>query len=204
MLPLLCMLQVFDSAILPTSLLERSNTERWPIFIQSAPAAPLPATSATLSGFRVAVDTARQRAIEYSDGYYTRLAIHKYASFATIPLFVLQYVSGRELLKNPGEGSWAHSVHGPVAASVAVLFGVNTVTGIWNAYDSRRDPSGRARRNIHSLLMLAADAGFVWTGALAPDDEGGSSAATNRHRTVAITSGSIALASYLMMLVWKD
>lgn len=151
------------------------------------------------------VDTPRTRAIEYSDWYYKRLTIHKYASYATIPLFILQYASGQSLINHPGEGTWARDVHGPVAASIAVLFGVNTVTGLWNLYDSRKDPNGRTRRNVHSLLMLAADAGFVWTGALAPDDdEGGRSSGSSRHRTVAITSGSVALASYLMMLIWKD
>jgi hypothetical protein len=153
----------------------------------------------------VAVDTPRTIAIEYSDLYYTRLTIHKYASYATIPLFVLQYVSGQELIRHPGEGSWARDVHGPAAAGIAVLFGVNTVTGLWNLYDSRKDPNGRTRRTVHSLLMLAADAGFVWAGALAPDDEeGAGSSRANQHRTVAITSGSVALAGYLMMLIWKE
>jgi hypothetical protein len=144
-------------------------------------------------------------AIEYSDGYYTRLKIHKYASYATIPLFLLQYLSGRELFDNPGDDSWARSVHGPAAAGVAVLFGVNTVTGLWNLYEGRKDPNGRTRRMVHSIAMLAADAGFVWTGATAPDDdEGGSSSDADTHRTIAITSGSVALASYLMMFIWND
>jgi hypothetical protein len=157
------------------------------------------------TGALAVVDTPRTRAIEYSDWYYKRLTIHKYASYATIPLFALQYASGQDLIKHGGEGSWGKGVHGATAASIAVLFGVNTVTGLWNLYDSRKDPNGRTRRTVHSLLMLAADAGFVWTGALAPDDdEGGSSSGASRHKTVAITSGSIALASYLMMLIWKD
>jgi hypothetical protein len=168
----------------------------------------LPSESAgprSLAAVAAVVDTPRAVAIEYSDWYYKRLTIHKYASYATIPLFALQYFSGQELFKNPGEGSWARDVHGPAAAGIAVLFGVNTVTGLWNLYDSRKDPNGRTQRTVHSLLMLAADAGFVWTGALAPDDdEGGGSSGAGSHRTVAITSGSVALASYLMMLIWKD
>ncbi len=151
------------------------------------------------------VDTPRTVAIEYSDGYYTRLTIHKYASYATLPLFALQWWSGEQLLENNEKDSFAGSIHGPVAASIFVLFGVNTVTGLWNLYASRKDPNGRTRRTVHSLLMLAADAGFVWTGALAPgEDEGGPSSRADRHRTVAITSGSVALAGYLMMLIWKE
>lgn len=59
--------------------------------------------------------------------------------------------------------------------------------------------------------MLAADAGFVATGMLAPESEhesfngvlraegGGNSRST--HRTVAITSMGVATVSYLMMLI---
>ena len=93
-----------------------------------------------------------------------------------------------------------------VALGLAGLFGVNTVTGLWNLWDSRKDPTGRARRYIHAALMIAADAGFVATASAAPsprrvtlDDP-----RANRHRTLAIASMSTALASYVMMLVWKN
>jgi hypothetical protein len=171
------------------------------------PQFPLRSASQSVNGpigSLIVADTPRTIAIEYSDWYYTRLTIHKYASYATIPLFIGQYVTGEKLMKNPGEGG-PKGLHGALAASVGVLFGVNTVTGLWTLYDSRKDPHGRTRRTLHSILMLAADAGFVWTGSLAPDEEeGGSSSQARKHRTVAITSGSVALASYLMMLIWKD
>jgi hypothetical protein len=152
----------------------------------------------------------RSKAIEYSDLYYTRLKIHQVASYLTVPLFVAQYLSGRELWNHPDSHGLARDAHGPLAATVAGLFAVNTVTGVWNLWDSRRDPSGRTRRWIHSLAMIAADAGFVVVGATAPDDdegEGGSgrrSSGALTHRNVAIASMSVALSSYLMMLVWKD
>ncbi len=38
---------------------------------------------------------------------------------------------------------------GGLAASIAVLFGVNTVTGVWNLRDARKDPAGRTRRTVH-------------------------------------------------------
>ncbi|MBL0178372.1 MAG: hypothetical protein IPP98_04495 [Gemmatimonadetes bacterium] len=54
-----------------------------------------------------------------------------------------------------------------MAAGLGVLFTVNTVTGGWNLYESRKDPSGRTRKWIHTIAMLAADAGFLWTAAAA-------------------------------------
>ena len=82
--------------------------------------------------------------IEYSDAYLTRLKIHKYASYATLPLFAAAYITGNELIKNGGNAaSWARNTHGTIAGSLAVLFGVNTVTGLWNLYDSRKDPEGK-------------------------------------------------------------
>jgi hypothetical protein len=139
--------------------------------------------------------------------YYTRLKIHQVASYLTVPLFVAQYLSGRELWKHPDSDGLARDAHGPLAASVAGLFAVNTVTGVWNLWDSRKDPNGRTRRWIHSLLMIAADAGFVATGATAPGDDAGengaSSSGARTHRALAIGSMSVALSSYLLMLVWK-
>jgi hypothetical protein len=155
----------------------------------------------------------RPKAIQYSDLYYTRLKIHQVASYLTVPLFVAQYFSGRELWNHPDSHGLARDAHGPLAASIAGLFAVNTVTGVWNLWDSRKDPSGRTRRWIHSLTMIAADAGFVVVGATAPGDddrEGGGggvgihSSGARTHRNVAIASMSVALSSYLMMLIWKD
>jgi hypothetical protein len=101
-----------------------------------------------------------------------------------------------------------------VAASIGVLFGVNSVTGVWNLMESRKNPAGRTRRTVHGILMLAADAGFVATGLLAPGEGGGedgqsgrtqaSSGSRSTHRAVALSSMGVALASYLMMLFWRD
>lgn len=57
--------------------------------------------------------------------------------------------------------------------------------------------------------MIAADAGFVAVGATAPDDDfrenwgSGRSSGPSTHRDLAIGSMSVALSSYLMMLIWK-
>ncbi len=149
----------------------------------------------------------RPKAVRYSDMYYTRLKVHQIASYLTVPLFVAQYLSGQALWNNPDSHGLARDAHGPLAASVAGLFAVNTVTGVWNMWDARKDPSGRTRRWVHGISMLVADAGFVVVGATAPDDDegGGShSSGARTHRNVAIGSMGLALSSYLMMLIWKD
>jgi hypothetical protein len=153
---------------------------------------------------------ARPRPVEYSDWYERRLTIHHWASYATLPLFAAQYVVGERLLRRGGgEGSSLRATHGMLAGSVAVLFGLNTVTGLPNLWEARADPAGRTWRTAHALLMLAADAGFVATGATAGEGEGDrenfgtvspSPRRASTHRAVAIASMSTALVSYLMML----
>ena len=141
----------------------------------------------------------RPQAFTYSDGYNTRRKIHMAASWATLPMFVGQYIAGQQLYNGEG-GDTAKSVHGALAGGVAALFAVNTVTGVWNMWEARQDPNGKSRRLIHGLLMLGADAGFVATGMMAPDDDGEGGSSQSAHRTVAITSMGIATASYLYML----
>jgi hypothetical protein len=144
--------------------------------------------------------------VEYSDGYKTRAKIHKISSFATLPLFVANYFVGQELYNNPGDESMK-GAHTGLVAGTAVLFGVNTVTGVWNLYEGRKDPNHRTRRMTHGILMMAANVGFLATAALAPeseeDDYYGSPSSTDgrsTHRTVALTSMGIATVSYLIML----
>jgi hypothetical protein len=167
---------------------------------------PSLATSARLADLALDAQMApapRAKAIEYSDAYRVRLKIHKYASFATLPLFVAQYAVGQKLYNGNGSDS-TRSLHSALAASTAVLFGVNTVTGVWNLGEGRKDPKGRTKRMIHGLLMAAADAGFVATGMLAPEhDEGEGEGGGNRstHRTVALASMGVATVAYLMMLI---
>ena len=143
----------------------------------------------------------RAMAFEYSDGYRTRLKIHKYASWATLPLFIAQFAVGQKLYNGNGSDS-TRSVHGALAATTAVLFTVNTVTGIWNLSEGRKDPNHRTKRMVHGLLMAAAGAGFVATGVMAPDNEGeGGGTSASTHRAVALTSMGVATVGYLMMLI---
>jgi hypothetical protein len=141
--------------------------------------------------------TARTTAFVYSDGYNRRRKIHYIASFATIPLFATQYVLGKKLYDGTGSDG-TRSAHQAVAAGVGVLFGVNTVTGVWNLVEARKNPSGRTKRLAHGILMLAADAGFVATAALAPGQDG--SGDRTAHRAVALTSVALATTGYLIML----
>jgi hypothetical protein len=150
----------------------------------------------------------RRRAVEHSDWYYRRLTIHKVASFTTLPLFVTEYYLGDKLYRDKGTGS-TKSAHSAVATGLGVLFGVNTITGVWSLWDDRHESEGRARRMTHSILMLASDGGFVATAAMAPGgDDRGDFGANNsndrsRHRAVAIGSIGVATVSYLMMYLWK-
>jgi hypothetical protein len=145
-------------------------------------------------------DNQRPLAIEYSDAYNTRRKIHMIASYATIPLFVGQYWAGEKLFDDR-ENSAAKSAHGALTVGIASLFAINTVTGVWNLWEARRDPNGRTRRVIHGLMMLGADAGFAATGALAPDDD--DNAGRSMHRNVAIASMGVAAASYVYMFVTR-
>jgi len=138
-------------------------------------------------------------AVDYSDAYRVRAKIHKAASIATLPLFVTEGFLGQSLYSNPSEGK--KNAHLAVATGMGVLFGVNTVTGVWNLVESRKDPNHRGRRLSHALLMLGADAGFLATAATAPESEhgeGGGSRST--HRAIAFTSIGAATAGYLIML----
>ena len=177
------------------------------------PSPPGPAAPAAPAWFAApaaafAADTGlhrRPRAIEYSDFYGVRLEIHRIASYATLPLFVGEFALGQSLYHNPPGSSTVRNAHSVVALGVAGLFGVNTVTGLWNLWDSRHDPADRPRKYIHAALMILSDAGFVATGAVAPGGrrvlQDPNSATV--HRDIALTSMGVALIGYGMMLVWK-
>lgn len=136
--------------------------------------------------------------VDYSEWYYRRLDIHRWGSYAMLPLFIAQYAAGTQLEKG-GEDNWAEDVHPLLAGGVAVLFASNTVTGVWNLWEGRQDPNDRKRRFLHAGLMLLADAGFVATGILADQaEDNGSGAGT--HKTVAIASMSVATLSWAIML----
>jgi hypothetical protein len=144
----------------------------------------------------------RPRAIEYDDGYYTRLTIHRVASYAELPLFGAEYFLGERLLNDERTGfppSSLKAAHVGVAGGLAVLFAVNTVTGAWNLWDSRKDPANRNLRIVHSVAMLGADAGFAWAGAIGGNAKNNIHGA-QQHRAVSV--GSMALATAGTAIMW--
>lgn len=145
----------------------------------------------------------RRHAIAYSDAYNTRLTIHRIGSYTMLPLFAGEWYLGDRLLNGTNPPSWTKSAHVGVASALGVLFTVNTVTGAWNLWESRADPAGRTRRFVHTGLMLASDAGFLWTAAIAGDAEHHHDAGT-RHRNVALGSIALSTAGTALMWFWKD
>lgn len=148
-----------------------------------------------------------QAAVEHSNGYQMRAKIHKYASFATLPLFAAEVALGQSLYNTPANAGSKRGLHAVVGAGIVGLFAVNTVTGAWNMFgEGRREPDGRTLRLVHGLLMMAADVGFLATTAAAPSSEGQRGALTFEsdkatHRNLAIASVSVGTAGYLLMLL---
>jgi len=138
-----------------------------------------------------------ESAPNYSDWYYRRLTIHRYGSYAMLPLFAAQYIVGSGLYNGTQEDG-AEDLHFALGMGVGALFASNSVTGIWNLWESRKDPNDRKRRIAHATLMLLADAGFVATGILGDEAEDGEGRST--HRTVALTSMATATLGYALML----
>jgi hypothetical protein len=141
-------------------------------------------------------------AVQHSDGYLVRAKIHKYASFATLPLFAAEVALGQSL---DGSNDSKKGLHAAVGAGIVGLFAVNTVTGAWNLFgEGRQDKDGRTLRLVHGLLMMAADVGFLATTASAPSTgrNGALTFEANRttHRNLAIASVSVGTVGYLIML----
>ena len=167
----------------------------------------LPARLALPVSLQIDADTIprRRRSIEVSDWYERRLRIHRYGAYATIPLFAFQAAAGNELYhKGSAADGWAKNGHRVGATALASVFTLNTVTGLWNLWDSRAVPQGRARRTIHTLLMLASDAGFAYAGIKLSEDAEESAAARRRHRNTAYASMGVAVTGAGMMLLWRD
>ncbi|HEY8795148.1 MAG TPA: hypothetical protein VIM15_09415 [Gemmatimonadaceae bacterium] len=167
----------------------------------------LAVSSDSLLATSAAADTTsrsgRPRAIEYSDAYHTRLKIHQIGAYAMLPLFISEYFIGQKLLTSTNRSGGLKSAHSVIAGTLGVVFASNTVTGVWNFWDARADPAGRARREIHSVLMLASDVGFVAT-AISAGNAKKSLVAARRHRTIAISSIALSAVGTGMMWLWRN
>ena len=146
-------------------------------------------------------------AFEYSEGYQQRARIHKAASLTMLPLFAAEGFVGQSLFNNPTSGK--KTAHLAIATGIGALFGLNTVTGLPNLIQARKDPNGRTRRMLHGILMLGADAGFFATALTGPHGERDEErfgfqrnpGSPSLHRAVAFTSIGMATAGYLIMLI---
>ncbi len=150
-------------------------------------------------------DTVRQpraRAFAYSDGYDRRLTWHRRLSWGMLPLFAASYFSGDQLLqKGSSAPDWARTIHGPAATGSAILFSANALTGSLNLWEGRKNPSGRTRRIVHSVLFTSAGAGFVYAGTKLANDAEQSQVKRRQHRNVALGSMGVSTFSWLIMLV---
>jgi hypothetical protein len=147
--------------------------------------------------------TPRPKAIEYSEGYETRAKIHKYASFATLPLLGTEAILGQSLYNDPYSRTSANrGAHIAVGTAITGLFAVQTVTGMWNLVEGWKDPHHKKLRLAHGIMMLGADAGFAAAYATGPGGRNLVNFDQNKstHRTVVFTTMGVATASYLLML----
>ena len=129
----------------------------------------------------------RPVAFEYSEGYKTRLEIHKYASYATLPLFVAQFAVGQKLYDGNGSDG-TRTAHGILAGG----------TEPPHEAHGPRDPDGCRRRRLPRDRPDDPARG-ARGGLFTFQESGGTSKST--HRAVALTSMGIATVSYLMMLI---
>lgn len=145
----------------------------------------------------------RARTVRYSDGYYRRLKVHRALSYAMLPLFAGQFITGTKLINDPDtpDDDWRRKLHKPLAIGTGIVFAGNTVTGIWNLIESNKNPEGRTKRWVHGLMMLAADAGFAYTGMVLADKAKSDPTMRNDHRNMALASMTMAVSSWAIMAI---
>jgi hypothetical protein len=146
-------------------------------------------------------DTVRRRghAVQYSDAYGTRLAIHKALSWAMIPLFIGSGYTGFVLRSQTTNApDWVRKLHGPLAGATAIVFAANTLTGTLNLIESRKDPTDRTKRLLHGAMFLAAAGGFAYVIA-AGDNIHEYGRANHWHRDVALASMGVSVISWAIM-----
>src|SRR5215470_5662557 len=177
-----------------------------PAVVSATPIADFIAREAPVLALDLQSD--RPVAIEYSDAHETRAKIHKYASWATLPLLAGEFALGQKLYNDTNSQTDSlRGLHGAVGASLIGLFAVNSVTGLWNLLESNQAP-GHTKRLVHGIMMLAAEGGFVAAAASAPGHSRDPLApvVTNKatHRDIAVVSIGVGTAGYLLMLLTKN
>ena len=192
-------------AVLALLLALAASADTTPLAARDSEVGPVLASLA--SGVLAPDDTVRRRrkSIEVSEWYERRLRIHRYGSYAIYPLFALQAVAGNQIFPDPlNAPGWAKTSHRIGATGLATVFTLNTVTGLWNLWDSRDVPQDRARRTVHALLMLASDAGFTYAGVRLSEQAETSVDKRREHRLWAYSSMATALTGVGVMTLWKE
>jgi hypothetical protein len=162
--------------------------------------------AAAIDAMPLAADTVRKRrkAVELSEWYSRRLTIHRYVAYGTLPVFAAQWAAGKRLFDESKEApTWAKTTHRVGATALAAGFTVNTVTGLWNLWDSRSQESGRALRIAHGLTILVADAAFTYAGARLSEEAEQSIAKRRQHRTVALSAMALTTISGMAMKLFN-
>jgi hypothetical protein len=167
-----------------------------------------PADTGVLRWIGIPTDTppprTRPRAVQLSDWYSRRLTIHRYVAYGTIPVFAAQWIAGNQLLKESRAApEWAKFTHRAGATMLAGMFTVNTVTGVWNWWDTRAVPQNRVLRTVHAFTMIAADAAFSYTGAKLSEEAETSNSARQLHHRVALISMGVTVVSGTAMKIWN-
>jgi hypothetical protein len=167
-----------------------------------------PTINAAATGVVASVDTVprrRRKAVEVSDAYETRLRIHRIGSYLVYPLFVAQAVAGNQVFQDSKAApDWAKTTHRVGATALAAVFTSNTVTGLWNLWDSRSVEQGRTKRILHTLLMLGSDAGFTYAGVKLSEDAEQSEEKRREHRNFAYGSMAATLAGIGVIKFWPE
>ena len=125
-------------------------------------------------------------------------------AYGTIPVFTAQWVAGNQLLQESRAApEWAKFTHRAGATMLAGMFTVNTVTGVWNWWDSRAVPQHRVLRTVHAFTMIACDAAFTYTGAKLSNEAETSNSARKLHHNVALISMGVTAVSGVAMKIWN-
>ena len=171
------------------------------------------ASPAGLFPLPVETDSVRRRhAVRLSYSYYRRLDLHRWAGYAVPPLFLAEFLAGEKLLKEGSEAPlWAEKSHKPIAYALAGIFTFNTITGVWNLVEAGKVQSGKNRRWVHALMMLASSAGFIYAAHVAPTTEqidariaSGTRGGWTTHKKTAVAAIGLATVAHAMMYIWKD
>lgn len=181
---------------LPAAAVDDSVAAVVPVAIPDARTLPAHTMADTAQG--------RPKVIELSDWYYRRLTIHRWVALGTIPVFAAQWAAGERLYDDSRDApAWAKTTHRVGASLLAAGFTANTVTGVWNLWDSRAVEQGRVLRTIHGLSMLVADGLFTYAGAKLSDQAEQSADKRRQHRTMALSAVALSTVSGVAMKLWN-